>query len=353
MPTNWFQSTDRFRDPIGARRIAQFIDILSRFTPGHLVDLGAGHGIFSLVAVELGWRVTAVDARDERFPDDSSISWVVADVRVFDKYDDVDVVACLGLWYHLTLEDQKALASKIAPRPLIIDTHVGTRVLPRYHNQSDNRISELVSDDGFEGRLYNERGLEARATASWGNSTSFWPTVASLEREMYEAGYEVVEQYSPPYLADRGFFLARSLGGNDARERIEGLVTRFNPVTGTAITGTVIPSLHGDVVDFAPVVAKPSATPRAAAAGVAAVPAPGVRASSRQLGAAVVRYVRHQGRRLYRLTRRRSRRSHLLRRPQRRFDANQPIVVGAALVESATIRSSTARAPSTSPSSER
>ena len=50
----WFASCDRFRDPAGAMRMAEFVTALSRFPVGHLVDLGAGHGIFSRLAAPEG-----------------------------------------------------------------------------------------------------------------------------------------------------------------------------------------------------------------------------------------------------------------------------------------------------------
>ena len=73
---SWFGGLDRYSDPVGARRIALFTDLLGRFPAGRLVDLGTGHGIFARVAADLGWDVTGVDARDERFPADPRISWL-------------------------------------------------------------------------------------------------------------------------------------------------------------------------------------------------------------------------------------------------------------------------------------
>jgi hypothetical protein len=225
--TTWFQTATRFRDPAGAIRMAQFVDALARFPVGHLVDLGAGHGMFSQLAADLGWQVTAVDARAERFPDDPRVRWVVADVRDFDEYDDVTVVANLGLWYHLTLADQLLLAKKAAPRPLILDTHFA---LPRASDHRWHRMSELVSDRGYEGRLYSEEGLELTPTASWGNSSSFWPTVAGLEKQLFDAGYDVFEQVSPPHAPDRRYFVARSFGTDSDRAKLDALLAPYNEI---------------------------------------------------------------------------------------------------------------------------
>ena len=270
-------------------RIVQFATILSRFPPGHLIDLGAGHGIFSRIAVELGWRVTAVDARDERYPDDPHVRWVVSDVREFDDYGDADVVCCLGLWYHLTLDDQRQLARRVAPRPLIIDTHVATAVLPEYQKPNEERLSEVLTEAGFTGRLYDEGGLESRPTASWGNRHSFWPSVASLEKQVYDAGYEVFEQISPPYLPDRAYFVAASLGDDDTRTRLESLVTRFNPMINADADAHDRPfnTLAATVAPPAPPrPARPSASRKRGA--------PTVKKASRQLVGAVQRSVRRR-----------------------------------------------------------
>jgi len=225
--TMWRDAFDRFADPAGARRVAQFAELLGRFPPGRLVDLGAGHGIFARVAADLGWQVTAIDARDERFPDDPRITWVTGDVRDFSSAGDFDVISCLGLWYHLTLEDQRSLAARCAPRPIILDTHVAMRDLAD-HPAHRRRVSKMLQRDGFTGRLYHETGMTTRATASVGNEYSFWPTTASLERLLAEAGYDVLERISPAVHPDRHFFIARTVA-DDVREQVERIVATYLP----------------------------------------------------------------------------------------------------------------------------
>jgi hypothetical protein len=208
--------------------MAEFVTALSRFPVGHLVDLGAGHGIFARMAADLGWRVTAVDARDVRFPDDPRVRWVTADVRGFDEYDGVTVVACLGLWYHLTLADQLALVAKIAPLPIILDTHVARPDLGD-HPVHATKLSGIVSEGAYSGRLYSESGKAAQATASWGNTRSFWPTPESLERQLNQAGYDVMERLLPPVAPDRDYVVARTLDG-ERRQQLDGLIARYNPL---------------------------------------------------------------------------------------------------------------------------
>lgn len=131
-----------------ARRRA-FRQLLGLFEPGHLVDLGAGHGRFSLYAADMGWKVTAVDARTKRFPDDPRAQWVKADVRTVDLAP-YDVIACLGLFYHLSLDDQLDLLGRAAGTPMIIDTHLD-------HGTHEHELSERREPrPAYVGRFYDE-----------------------------------------------------------------------------------------------------------------------------------------------------------------------------------------------------
>ncbi len=82
---------------IGTWRLEIADQLLSLFPPGRVIDLGAGHGLFSQLAADRGWDVTAVDARTERFPDDDRIRWIRGDIRDV-EVSSFDVVLCLGLF---------------------------------------------------------------------------------------------------------------------------------------------------------------------------------------------------------------------------------------------------------------
>ena len=71
-------------ESISRRRHAVFGRLLGLFPPGTCVDLGTGHGSFARQAASLGWTVTAIDARTERFPVDERVTWVQADIRDVD-----------------------------------------------------------------------------------------------------------------------------------------------------------------------------------------------------------------------------------------------------------------------------
>ena len=190
---------------VGQRRIEIFTHLLSLFPIGRLVDLGAGHGKFSMIAAEAGWDVTAVDARTERWVDVPGVTWTQADVRDF-HLGEFDLVVCLGLFYHLTVEDQLDMLKRCHERPMIIDTHLA-------NGQSTQPLTDEVEMRGFRGRLYGEGvGLKS----SWGNSQSFWPTPESFQRMLEEAGFGVVATVEPWYLPDRTFFLTLPTEGSTA-----------------------------------------------------------------------------------------------------------------------------------------
>ena len=181
------------------RRKAVFRRLLKFFQPGTCVDLGTGHGLFAIEAANIGWKVTGVDARSERFPSDSRIVWERRDIRKVDLRR-FDVILCLGLFYHLSLKDQLDLLKRCGGKPVILDTHVD-------EGSHDHKLSARVQDQGYKGRLYREPGL---TTSSWGNTQSFWPTKESLYLMLGNVGYDVILAVEPWITNDRTFFLAAS-----------------------------------------------------------------------------------------------------------------------------------------------
>ena len=180
------------------RRLTTFRDILRALRPGRLLDLGTGHGAFALIGKELGWAVTAVDARTERMPMTEGIDWREGDVRTFDVAG-YDCIALLGLLYHLEFADVRDLLRRCAGTPTILDTHTARTV---------DRV-----DEGYEGRTFTEiadytpERLATTSTASWGNPTSWWPTRPALVRLLRDSGYRTILVLDPPTGADRTFYL--------------------------------------------------------------------------------------------------------------------------------------------------
>lgn len=198
-----------------ADRLEVFRVLLGTMRPGRLLDLGCGHGKFSLIAHELGWDVTAVDARTERMPEVEGINWVRSDVREF-EIGEYDCICLLGLLYHLELEDQLALLKKCAGTTTIIDTHVSQRA--------------IVERDGYQGRVFEEvpeatpEQRAATPTAAWGNETAFWPTEESLMRMLHDSGFHSVFKMEPPHAPYRTFYMC--LAGSDDSSRANAEVSR-------------------------------------------------------------------------------------------------------------------------------
>jgi hypothetical protein len=183
------------------RRLAIFRELLSTMQPGHLLDLATGHGGFALLAHELGWRVTAVDARTERWPDHDGIEWVQADVREFQIGGDVDCINVPGLFYHLEVGDQLDLLKRCSVAPTILETHVS--------------LKPDREEMGYLGHLFDEG--EIGPTSSWGNPFSFWPTEESLVRMLHDSGFTSVYVRTPQFRAGRNFYLALSEAEPSAR----------------------------------------------------------------------------------------------------------------------------------------
>lgn len=180
-------------------RVDAFERLLSLFPPGKLIDLGSGHGKLAIRAARLGWNAVAIDARTERFPVTDAVEFRNIDVRDV-SLTGYDLILCLGLFYHLTLDDQRSLLQRCAGTPLIIDTHmaVGT-------SRMDDLLSEMVEVDGLQGRWFKE-GTDARS--SWGNEHAFWPTPESLGTMLRDVGYGVVLESTPWVMSNRRFFVA-------------------------------------------------------------------------------------------------------------------------------------------------
>jgi SAM-dependent methyltransferase len=181
---------------VDQRRLNTLRSLLGALQPGRAVDLGTGHGRFAMLAADLGYRVTAVDARRERWPEDERIEWVQADVREVDLAP-FDLILCLGLFYHLQLDDQLRLLTGASGRPLVIDTHLD-------HGEHEHPLTATVQTvDGYVGRFYREPG---KLTSSWGNRMSFWPTLQTFHRMLSEHGFTTVLTLEPWIAGDRTIF---------------------------------------------------------------------------------------------------------------------------------------------------
>lgn len=161
-------------------RVPALKEMLDQYLPGRVVDLGSGTAFASLIAAEAGWSVTSVDTRTDRWPEPrpEGIEWQTGDVRTT-SLESYDLVLCLGLFYHLTVEDQVDLLSRLEC-PMILDTHVGRRAGSQHPLTDSVRL-------GYAGSDYPEPD-DSNPLSSWGNETSFWPTVESLVQMVEDQG---------------------------------------------------------------------------------------------------------------------------------------------------------------------
>jgi hypothetical protein len=220
-----------------APNLARLVTFDALVGPGEgrtLLDLGAGPCLFARRAQKAGWKVTAVDGRTDRLPEDlEGVTFVEADVREYDP-SGFDLILNLGLLYHLTIEAQEELLRKCSYTKVILETQVHTPgVVPplaepwghdtvslrrgrkgfelwppeRIRSQEwgnalgQELIRRFPRLDGYTGLLYPEKDT---VQASIGNATSFWPTEDSLLRMVERCGYRSARVIEPPIYSIHG-----------------------------------------------------------------------------------------------------------------------------------------------------
>jgi hypothetical protein len=220
MKLEWFYS-EASGPTEGALRGRIFDELLLSVVPRgqSLLDLGLGPRLFSRRAAAAGYSVTAVDARTERIPEPptAEITFVQADVRVFDVRG-FDVVAILGLLYHLTLDDQLRLLSRCAPEACVtVDTQLHDPA--QYTAAAGSWAHMLVTQRGYEGIEFPDSG---NPMASVGNVTSFSHTQASICRLFEDCGFVSLTLLEPCYVSKYGlrrFFVAGPAASGNAAVR--------------------------------------------------------------------------------------------------------------------------------------
>lgn len=189
----------------GQIRKATFAKVLGPGNGRSLLDLGAGPCVFAKIARDAGWKVTAVDGRTDRLPDDlGSIEFIQHDVRTFDPRG-YDVVSNLGLLYHLELGEQIDLLKACSASQVILETQVHEPgIVPPAAQPWGYEVLEI---DGLDGVVYPENqggALANNPMASIGNETSFWLTEESLLDVFDRCGFGSVEIVNPPHYSKYG-----------------------------------------------------------------------------------------------------------------------------------------------------
>lgn len=182
---------------VGAERARALGAVLDLVATGRVIDLGAGHGAFSRMAVERGWDVVALDARRTRFPPDllDRVEFREASVDSDAWHGtEFDLILCCGLYYHLDVAMQDRLLDRCAGRPLVLDTQFAdTRPWAEWSTDT----GPLVVEDGIPGVWFGEAPGVTDATArqskhllaSFENAASFWATQDGLHEQLRRHGY--------------------------------------------------------------------------------------------------------------------------------------------------------------------
>ena len=190
-------------ETISRRRILR--SLICPLKPGKMLDLGAGPGHFSLIAAQLGWEVTAVDARNTRTPDPEraglirSVKCIEADVREFLVRDgEYDLICVFGLLHRLGLDDQIELLKRCSGALTLLDTRTAPGV--------------VITEGLYEGLYKHEPGETPEERdkipwAAWGNEFSLIHTEESLLRLLRGCGYGKAMAMRPPHSSNYTFYL--------------------------------------------------------------------------------------------------------------------------------------------------
>lgn len=177
-------------------------ELINPATGTRVVDLGAGHCIFSKKLRDKGLDVTAVDIRTVRKPTDEElhgIRFIEQDIREV-ELDGYDIVFNLGLFYHLTLEDQINLLAKTPKGSMtVVETQI--YVSDEVNELASESLSDLQDVNGYQGALFKEGD---NPMASWGNELSMWQTHESMLMSFEKAGYSDVTTVYPQFYSKYG-----------------------------------------------------------------------------------------------------------------------------------------------------
>jgi tRNA (mo5U34)-methyltransferase len=167
------------RDFVAARQafVGEFLEVVrQQMDLTSAVDVGCGVGDFSKFLSGIGFRVVAVDGREEnaregqrRYPEISFLARNAEDLPV-SEMGSFDLVLCFGLLYHLenpfrAVRSLYSLTDKI----LLVETMCAPGSHP-----SMELLDEFVSEN---------QGL---------NYVAFYPTEACLVKMLYKAGFPFV-----------------------------------------------------------------------------------------------------------------------------------------------------------------
>lgn len=196
-----------------------------------VVDLGAGEGGYSIAFARAGFRVIAVEPREENIDkmrramaDNTAISFFPGTIEEYLLHSGAipsgSLVLCLGLLYHLP--DPARTLADISRRSdaLILSTHYALayhwqydlfpslswllkrvyKRLPGLFRYRHYGLSKLVEHRGRQGRWYpeyspNRKDVRGLTHSSFHNHRSFWLTLSSIYQIANDAGLTASAQF--------------------------------------------------------------------------------------------------------------------------------------------------------------
>lgn len=176
-----------------------------------VLDVGAGHCVFSILASTMGKTVVAVDARRDRVPEDlHGVEFIQGDATRMDL-PAADLTLCLGLFYHLTHAEQLRLLRQLNGRVVLLETHYCDGMATDW---ATGKPGEFIVIDGLVGCIYREGDslseLQSNPKASFTSLEAFWPTEQSLMEMLASVGgYGTITKYLPELHPHRAFYLCQ------------------------------------------------------------------------------------------------------------------------------------------------
>jgi hypothetical protein len=184
----------RSEENMRSKALGLFRDSLKRIEGETLLDVACGEGLYSFTAANLGYKVSAIDGREDRVPLQQFKTQGIAFKKglVEEAEFNYDIVLLSGIFYHLDLTQQLNLLHSLSEsscKSLIINTHVvnGSSLL-----EWADRFVTKITFNGIEGSIYREgKDREKRPMASITNYFSFWHTEKSLIDLFNKFGFSI------------------------------------------------------------------------------------------------------------------------------------------------------------------
>lgn len=169
-------------------------------------DIACGHGKYSIIAKQSGFKTIGIDAREARVPiekfNELQIKFKQSNLEDLTEINE-DICLLFGIFYHLDLGQQLDLINKINSKVVLIHTLI-------YNDNSEEafKLKHKTKQGNLEFAVYKEGNKrESRAKASMNNCFSIWHTEESLKNMFLNNGFKTFEKIKD-ITARSGFYKA-------------------------------------------------------------------------------------------------------------------------------------------------